>query len=80
MKKWILLITIILLSGSCAHTPVVTAVQLKCPPPLELPLMTEEQASALLFFSKDIYYILFTRDQLLKERNATLCAIIESTH
>jgi len=77
MKKWILLSAIILVS-SCATTPV--PVTLNCPPPLELPLLDEYQATELQRISDETYTILVVREKLMKQRIVTLCAIIESTH
>lgn len=79
MQKWILLSAIVLLSSSCATTAV-TTVRLECPPPIHLPTMTDAQAAELNVLSDGTYEILDKREALLKERNVTLCNIIESTH
>ena len=81
MKKWILASAIILLSSSCATTPVVIPVRLECPPPITLPEMNQRQVSELQYnIAADTYYNLVKREKLLKARIDTLCDIIESTH
>ena len=80
MRKLILLSAIILLSNSCVTTPATIPVKLNCPPTLILPVMNEIQASEMFLLSTETYNILAHRELLLKERNTTLCTIIESTH
>lgn len=80
MLKWIPLSAIILLASSCATTPVIIPVRLDCPPPVHLPVMTVDQSLELNLLSADTFTILIKREELLKERNKTLCLIIESTH
>lgn len=79
MKQLILIIAIILLGSSCI-TPTPIPVTLNCPPPLDLPFLTEYQATELQRLSHETYIVLRTRDKLQSQRIITLCAIIESTH
>ncbi len=78
MKK-LILIAIILLGSSCATTQPVT-VELDCPPPINLPVLTVEQSMELNVLTPDTLSILIIRERMLKQRNFTLCSIIESTH
>ena len=79
MKKLILISAIILVS-SCVSTPAIIPVTLNCPPELELPTLTEYQATDLQKLGNDTYMVLVARDRMMAQRIVTLCAIIESTH
>jgi len=78
MRK-LILISAIILVNSCATTAPIP-VTLNCPPELELPTLTEYQATDLQKLGNDTYMVLVARDRMMAQRIVTLCAIIESTH
>lgn len=79
MRSLLLASAIILLASSCATTPAIIPVRLECPPPIHLPVMTTMQSLEMNRLSATTFTILIQRENLLKERNETLCSIIEST-
>lgn len=76
MRKWTLLVAIILASG-CGKQIEYRSVPLPMPPELVLPKIPGD---ALQCLPGDAYEALVKRDRLQTQRRTTLRAIIESTH
>lgn len=82
MKKWILILLAISISGCSARTISVQAELPKCADPVELVKMGEEHRAIMALLLKDHPELIKhfnKREDQLQARIDTLCDIIEST-